>query len=277
MPAQVPLGVLIRFKNSSTTLPAVIAALKAQTCQPSVIIGIDTGSTDGSPELLEAAGARIISWSGAYHHSKVLNFGFSQCPSERVLVLSSHTVLHAPDAVYRLNAALDDPSVACASAKWDSDLYYSDSITWSELQSKGLRIGSIYSNSIGVVRRSFWESMPFDEQLPGMEDYAWAVEQVRLGRTCARIATPFGYQRAGSSRDFLFLALTYRIAARNDIHVQWVGQRATIRNLVLLAAATVLKRQNTPEMREEYRIQLARLWASIAWRFDFVIRRCQDV
>ena len=38
LPATVHVGVLIRFKNSAATLPAVLAALKAQTIQPDVVL-----------------------------------------------------------------------------------------------------------------------------------------------------------------------------------------------------------------------------------------------
>lgn len=47
----------------------------------------------------------------------MLNFGLTHCVAERVLVLSSHTVLESRDALKRLLAALDDPATACASGK----------------------------------------------------------------------------------------------------------------------------------------------------------------
>jgi glycosyltransferase involved in cell wall biosynthesis len=42
------LGILIRFANSAVTLRDVLAALQAQTLQPDVILGVDSGSSDGS-------------------------------------------------------------------------------------------------------------------------------------------------------------------------------------------------------------------------------------
>ena len=231
LPATVPVGVLIRFKNSAATLPAVLAALKAQTIQPDLIIGIDSGSTDGSPELLTAAGAQVIPWTRAYHHSKALNFGLARCPAELVIVLSSHTVLESPDAIEKLVATMADPRTACASAKWDADPFYSDAVDWPELQTKGLKFCSIYSNSMGILRRSLWETAPFDERLVTMEDYAWALEQLRQGHVCRRLAFRFSYQRSKTRRDYAFAAITFHLARRHGLKVVWLGAKATLRAL----------------------------------------------
>lgn len=266
LPATVPLGVLIRFKNSASTLPAVLAALRAQTKQPDYILGIDSGSTDASPGLLVEAGAQVVRWWESYHHSRVLNFGLAQCPAERVLVLSSHTVLESPDALAKLNAALDDPRVACASSPWDDDPFYSDAITWNELRRKGLKLGSIYSNSFGLLRRKLWEQMPFDESLPTMEDYAWAIEQVRRGHVCRRVSFAFGYQRQANQRDFIFTACAFRLAARHGLPVRWLGRKASAKELLRHSMAWFSGKLSPPD-RALWELHRARLLASLFWRF----------
>ena len=115
------LGVVIRFKNSAATLPAVLTALRRQTLQPDLILGVNNQSADASPEILRRAGAKIIAWTQPYSHPRVLNFALRHCPTDLVLVLSSHTALQSPDAVEKLVAALHDPRTACASGKWDDD------------------------------------------------------------------------------------------------------------------------------------------------------------
>lgn len=266
LPAKVPLGVLIRFKNSAATLPAVLRALQAQTVPPDFILGVDSGSTDASPGLLTAAGAHLVRWWEPYHHSRVLNFGLAQCPAERVLVLSSHTVLESPDALERLNTALDDPRVACASSPWDDDPYYSDAIHWDELRRKGLKLGSIYSNSFGLLRRSLWEDAPFDESLPTMEDYAWALEQVHRGHICRRVSFAFGYQRQANSRDFIFTAYAFRLAARYGLEVRWLGRKASARELLRYTMERLSHRLSPPD-HAQWELHGARLLASLFWRF----------
>lgn len=219
-------GVIIRFKDSAATLPAVLAALAAQTLQPAEIVAVDSGSRDGSRALLEAAGARILDWRQPYHHSRVLNFALGACVQEFVAVLSSHTVMEDTDALERMVRALGADG-ACASGCWDDDPFFSEEIDWAELQAKGIKFGSIYSNSMGVLRRSRWEAEPFDETLVGMEDYAWALSQVRQGWKCCRVRFRFRYLRSGGARDFALASIAFQLAARHGLRVRWLGPKAT--------------------------------------------------
>ena len=249
-------GVLIRFGDSATTLPHVVMALKQQTRQPDRILGIDSGSQDGSRGILEAAGAEVVAWTKPYGHSEVLNSGLQQLDTDLVLVLSSHTVLESPETLARMVEAMADPRAACISLKWDADPYYSDIIDWDELQAKGLRFGSIYSNSMGLLRRSCWQTVPFDESLPTAEDYAWAVAQLRAGHLCHRLDLGFTYQRHGTAREGAFAGVTFRLAHRHGLRVKWLGVVGTVRHL----ASAALKRTPWSEQRPA----LARLgaWAS---------------
>jgi len=225
------LGVVIRFKNSAATLPAVLTALRRQTLQPDLILGVNNQSADASPEILRRAGAKIIAWTQPYSHPRVLNFALRHCPTDLVLVLSSHTVLQSPDAVEKLVAALHDPRTACASGKWDDDPFYTDAIDWGELQAKGLKFGSIYSNSMGLLRRSLWEQIPFSESVPTMEDCGWALEQAKRGYLCRRVKFDFHHQRNSQDRVFIFAALTFRLAAQHGLRVAWLGPRASLAGL----------------------------------------------
>lgn len=232
----VSLGVLIRFANSADTLPEVLAALQNQTVRPGLILGADSGSKDGSRALIEAAGGKVITWPHRYEHSRVLNFGLQHMAADLVLILSSHTVLESPDTIAQMVAAMHDQHTACVSLKWDDDPFYSDSIGWRELSGKGLKFGSIYSNSMGMIRRSVWQRHPFDETLPTAEDYAWAIHQLAIGHTCRRLDLPFRYRRSGHSRDYEFARTIFGIAKRHHLSVTWLGLRHTLSSWVKASA-----------------------------------------
>lgn len=224
--------ILIRFKNSASTLPRVIEHLKNQSYPPARIIGVDTGSTDESGELILGGGGELVRWDAPYSHPKVLNFGLGYCSSDFVVVLSSHTVLLSPDTLEGMVAVMADPRMACVSAKWDDDPHYSDAISWEEMQAKGMKIGSIYSNSMGMLRRVFWEATPFDETLEGSEDYAWAISQLRLGHLCGRMDFPFDYMRSSTDRHHELAHSAFLIARKNGLQPSWLGARSTFQSLI---------------------------------------------
>lgn len=197
----------------------------------------------------------------------------AECPAEKVLVLSSHTSLESRDALAKLADALDDPKVACASSPWDDDQYYSDAITWNELRSKGLKIGSIYSNSFGLLRRSLWEEVRFDEQFPTMEDYAWAIAQLKRGYVCRRSRFQFGYQRSSKARNFIFTACAFKIAAQYKLPVRWSGRKECVKAILRLTMPTLLRRA-TREEKAERALYVERLLASIFWRFNRATSDC---
>lgn len=226
------IGVLIRFANSEATLPQVLAALKRQTVQPHLILGVASHSTDHSRTLMHDAGADVIEWTERYEHSSVLNFGLRHLTTDLVLVLSSHTVLESPDTIERMAACFAEDRTACVSLKWDDDPYYSDAVTWSELQAKGLRFGSIYSNSMGMIRRSLWEQLPFDKSLLTAEDFAWSIEQLKRGHTCRRFALPFSYQRSGTNRDREFARIVFHFARQHGLRVAWLGVIGAIKEML---------------------------------------------
>lgn len=228
------IGVLIRFANAEATLPAVLEALKRQTRQPDIILGVANNSTDRSVSLMRSAGAHIIEWNEKYDHSRVLNFGINNLHTDLVLMLSSHTVLESTDVIERMVSCFHDGNVACVSGKWDDDPYYSDAVTWDELKTKGLRFGSIYSNSMGMIRRSLWEQMPFNEGLETSEDYDWAIAQLVEGKTCCRLNFKFSYQRSGYRRDHEFARVVFDFARKYCLTVTWLGIRASLTRMLCL-------------------------------------------
>lgn len=232
------IGVLIRFSNSEATLPTVLAALKQQTLQPDILLGINSGGTDSSSDLICAAGGSVVDWTQPYAHATVLNFGISLLHTELILILSSHTVLESSETLAQMAATMQNPKVACTSLKWNDDPFYSNAVDWAELQQKGLRFGSIYSNSMGLIRRVLWETAPFDETLPTAEDSAWAIGQLKNGYLCCRLPLPFGYRRGGVTRDADFAQVTFTCAFRHGLKVVWLGPIGSIK---LLAQARLLQ------------------------------------
>jgi glycosyltransferase involved in cell wall biosynthesis len=255
------IGVVIRFKDSAATLPEVLEAIQRQTRRPDRIVGVNTGASDNSAELITRAGGTVVPWTQPYHHARVLNFGISQCPTDLVLVVSSHTVLKSPDAIERLAACMEDPNTACASGRWDEDPHHRDVITIEELRGRGMKIASIYTNSMGMFRRAFWTEAPFDETLVTMEDYAWALDQAARGRVIRRIRFDYAYLRQGRPRHFTFTCIALRLARRYGLRLAWLGPRGSLMGWLKNRSRT------DPEGQELAGLHLARLRAWLLWRW----------
>ena len=167
---------MIRFKNNADTLPRVLDALAHQTTPVQRIIAVDTGSSDESPQILQKFGAEIVAWAQPYHHARVLNFALEMVETERVLILSSHTVMDDPSTLQRFHAALDDERIAAVSVAWKGMDISSEPLDFAQIQETQLRFGSIYTNSLGMLTHHWWKRFPFEERLNGVEDYYFALQ-----------------------------------------------------------------------------------------------------
>ena len=231
---------LIRFKNSEATLENTLQFLDKQSTRVDRVLGVDTGSTDKSRSILRQYGADIVDWSEPYHAAKVLNFGMSRCKTPYVLILSSHTAMEDPDTIERLMSLVERKGSAAASIKWDDDPYYSDSISQEEIKQKGMKFGSIYSNSLGLLRHELWQNYPFETKINGLDDYDWALHQLQAGYTVERIKLKFSYQRNGHNRDLRSTGRCFMLADRYGLKVKWLGTRSAIEEYLRLAPKALL-------------------------------------
>ena len=255
---------VIRYKDSASTLPEVLDSLKRQTRPVDCIVAVDTGSRDDSTRILTEAGAKIIKWEQPYHHSRVTNFGISHCDTPDVLCLSSHTAMNEPDIVANLLVSMSDPRVAASSICWDDDSFYTNKIDHHEILQKGLKLGSIYTNSLGLLRKTLWEQHAFDESINGVEDYEWAIHQLQAGYKIHRLQAKISYQRKGHNRIMRGTARVFCIAHRYQLKVTWLGYKATAQALIKHLPGK-LKGQDEAVERFDYHAR--RLMGSLFWRF----------
>ncbi|MCK6476731.1 MAG: glycosyltransferase family 2 protein [Phycisphaerales bacterium] len=104
-----PLSIAIVCKNSRSTIEPVLASVRGLASE---IVAVDSGSTDGTIELLESAGARVIrtAWKG---HIATKQMALELCEQPWVLSIDSDEPV-LPDLAESIRAALtrDDPAVA---------------------------------------------------------------------------------------------------------------------------------------------------------------------
>lgn len=172
-------SVVLRVKNEARTLDAVLCGVEAQAGAPAPeLIVVDSGSTDGTIEIAQRHGARLVhiapedfTWGGA------INRGFEAASGEIVALLSGHCIPVDEHWLAELIAPFGDERVAAAASRQIPDLAidpFEAIELWEDFPAGAEpRGGGPYSNASGAVRRSVWERIRFDETLVSNEDGEW--------------------------------------------------------------------------------------------------------
>jgi rhamnosyltransferase len=107
-------SIVLRSFNEGWALRSTLDALKAQTHRNWELIAFDSGSTDGSVEIIRAARpAHFVQMlPHEYRPGRVLNQGMALARHERVVFLNADATPQGPDWLGPLVLALADPKVA---------------------------------------------------------------------------------------------------------------------------------------------------------------------
>ncbi|MFA7370124.1 MAG: glycosyltransferase family 2 protein [Kiritimatiellales bacterium] len=174
-------AVIMRSKNEMPYLPEAIASLRRQTFKDIELFAADSGSTDGSLEILRAAAdeAHLICIPPAtYIPGKVLN-DMTACTTQEFIVFQN------ADAIFLSNDALEKllhPLFAgAADAVMSVQVTRSDAkfiVTYDYLRAynpKNIKgdNADFFSAVTCAFRRDLWEKIKFPEQ-GYAEDAAWA-------------------------------------------------------------------------------------------------------
>jgi len=102
--------------NRRDLLAALLESLQKQICPFDEVIVADNGSTDGSPEVAERAGARVLRLDRNLGFAAAVNRGIEVATSEWVAVLNNDVILE-PDWLSRIAASLGGEDVWFATGK----------------------------------------------------------------------------------------------------------------------------------------------------------------
>lgn len=203
-------SVALVTRDGIATLPAVLDALAAQVVDADVeVVAVDSGSTDGTRELLEERADRVVGiHPREFDHGGTRNLAVRHCTGDVVVLLVQDAVPAAPDWLVELVRPLDDDATVAAAfarqlprpqadrlerwslARWVaagtsprvSRLTGADSF---DRQSPLERLdAATLDNVCAAVRRSVWERHPFRPAAIA-EDLEWAREVLLAGHAVA--------------------------------------------------------------------------------------------
>jgi rhamnosyltransferase len=174
-------AVIMRSKNEMPYLPEAIKSLRGQTFQDFELWAIDSGSTDGSVEVLqkEIEPSHLIQIRPAdYIPGKVLNDMTARTTQEFVVFQNADAIFQSPDALEKLLRPLFDGE---ADAVMSSQITRPDArfvVTYDYLRAydpKNIKgdNADFFSAVTCAFRRELWEKIKIPD-IGYAEDVAWA-------------------------------------------------------------------------------------------------------
>jgi glycosyltransferase involved in cell wall biosynthesis len=171
---------IVRCLNEAAHLPTLLASLKGQALKPDEVLVVDSGSTDNTIEIARDFGARVIEIRPEeFSFGRSLNFGASHAGGDILVLASAHTYPLSERWLERLVAPFADPKVALVygAQRGDSRTKFSEEQIfrqWFPAQSIADQQHHFCNNANAAVRRAIWATMPYDEEIAGLEDIHWA-------------------------------------------------------------------------------------------------------
>ncbi len=176
-------SIVIRALNEAAHLPALFDGLARQTRKPEEVIVVDSGSTDDTVALAERAGARVIAIApSAFTFGRALNVGCAAAAGELLVFTSAHVYPADEYWLERLTAPLEahgDTALVYGGQTGDERSAFSEleiMRRWFPAESDPDQAHPFCNNANCAVRASVWATHPYDEELTGLEDIAWAFQ-----------------------------------------------------------------------------------------------------
>lgn len=197
MTTPVPVSIVILTKNGGKRFVEALEAMKRlDTAVPYEVIVIDSGSTDGTPEIAERHRARVHRIRPEeFGHGRTRNLGASLARGEIVVYLTQDAVPASPRWLSALTAPLGDPQVAGVYGRQLPDqtspmehffletVYPAQRIVKRLDRHRPRFFDLFFSDVNSAIRKSVWGRYPFPEDVLMSEDQYWAGAALLAGYT----------------------------------------------------------------------------------------------
>ena len=191
-------SVIIRARNASADLRECLPAIRAQRYDGEIeIIVVDNESTDDTVAVATASGAKVSSISAReFSWGRAINRGLAASTGDYAIVLSADATPANDMWLMEMVRPLQEPAVVAAygrqmprrNAPIGEIVRLNRAFDGSPRELTAERIESdlrqgkwVCSNACASLRRTAWESLPFDETVHAAEEVLWVRQAVSKG------------------------------------------------------------------------------------------------
>ena len=173
-------SIIIRAFNEEKHIGKLLRGIASQTIKDVEIILVDSGSSDQTVPIARSYGAEIVHIKpGQFTFGRSLNTGIAQTNADIVVIASAHVYPVYPDWLEKMLEPFKDKKIALVYGKQSG----CETSKFSELQvfrhwypdiSDPDQATPFCNNANAAIRKNLWQEHPYDENLTGLEDLAWA-------------------------------------------------------------------------------------------------------
>ena len=236
-------SIVIRCHNEVEHLPKLFSELKRQTFRDYEVVVVDSGSDDGTLEIVENEDVilRHIE-KEEFSFGRSLNIGCDSASGDFLVFISAHCY---PEDEYWLENLLDgfeDDKVAAVYGKQRGipESHFSEQQIlrrWFPEHSVPRQENPFSNNANNAVRRSLWQEFPYDESLTGLEDVAWAFKVMRHGwwvsyRADAGVVHVHNESPSQTRNRYRREAITFQKVFPDEHFSAWDFLRLSVRNVI---------------------------------------------
>lgn len=181
-------SLVIRCFNEEKHIGKLLDNVITQTEKDVEIIIVDSGSTDHTLEVAKKYPTKIVSiLSSEFTFGKALNLGIQHATSDFILIASAHVYPTDKDWIKNILQPFENQHIALVFGR-----QIGNEITkfsehqifrkWFPPEPQGYEQDHPFCNNANTaIRKSVWETMPYDEKLTGLEDLDWAKRALLSG------------------------------------------------------------------------------------------------
>jgi len=192
--ARLRVSVVVRALDEARHIGRLLDGLSAQTVRPDEVILVDSGSTDATVSIAQAAGARVVRVArGEFSFGRALNRGAEAASGDVLLIVSAHVYPVGEDYVERMLGPFVRPGVAIAYGRQVGD--HRTKFSEHRIMQHWFPAESIWdqghpfsNNANAAVLRDVWAELRYDETLTGLEDLEFAKRALERGYKVAYVA-----------------------------------------------------------------------------------------